>query len=236
MIHYLFLESHTMKILSIGKEIRHEGLDIVSITTSELQSEHTIEKYDYVIINGGDGTIRRVLRQLHNLRSPPRFILNPTGSFNVVAKIHRVPPIDRVLKKLAKGETLRIEKHHIFRLNYDIFLFSAGNMGDLQHIFLSETLRFGWLEHGISKYLLAAFFLFPVHLIMTPFMLLSSKRFFIFTPLRFIKKFGSFYGEVNEIIIDLDNEYNMIELDGDIITVHSKHLHIRQAGSVPVVI
>lgn len=225
-----------MKILSVGKEFDYKGLDIVSIATSDLHSQHNIEEYDYVILNGGDGTIRRVLRQLHNLRSPPRFILNPTGSFNVVAKIHRVPPVNKILKKLANSEPVKIEKHHLFRLNDDVFLFSAGNMGDLQHIFLSEALRFGWLKQGISKYLLAAFFLFPVHLTMTPFMLLSSKRFFIFTPMRFIKKFGSFYGEVNDITIDLDNEYNMLELDGDIVTVHSKHLHIRQAGSVPIVI
>ena len=225
-----------MKILSVGKEINYEGLDIVSITASDLHSEHNVEEYDYIIVNGGDGTIRRVLRQLHNLRSPPQFILNPTGSFNVVAKIHRVSSVEKILKKLAHNEALKIEKHHLFRLNDDVFLFSAGNMGDLQHIFLSETLRFGWLKHGITKYLLAAFFLFPVHVLMTPFMLLSSKRFFIFTPLRFIKKFGSFYGEVSDITIDLDNEYNMLELDGDIVTVHSNHLHIRQAGNVPIVI
>jgi hypothetical protein len=225
-----------MKILSVGKEIHHQGLDIVSITEPELRHEHSVEQYSYVIINGGDGMIRRVLRQLHNLRSPPRFILNPTGSFNVVAKIHRVPSLDKVLEKLANGEPLQVEKHHLFRLNDDVFLFSAGNMGDLQHIFLSETFRFGWLKHGIAKYILAALFLLPAHLIMTPFMLMSSKRFFIFTPLRFIKKFGSFYGEVGDITIDLDNEYNMLELDGDIVTIHARHLHIRQAGNVPVVI
>ncbi len=85
------------------------------------------------------------------------------------------------------------------------------------------------------KYILAVILLIPAHVIMTPFMLLSKSRFFIFTPARFIKKFGSFYGEVQDITIDLENEYNMLELDGDIVTVHGKHLHIRQAGSVPVV-
>jgi hypothetical protein len=64
---------------------------------------------------------------------------------------------------------------------------------------------------------------------------MSKSRFFIFTPARFIKKFGSFYGEVNNISIDLENEYNMLELDGDIITIHGRHLHIKQAGHVPVV-
>jgi len=60
-----------MKILSVGKDIHYDGLDIISIQESELHHEHNVEQYNYVIINGGDGMIRRVLRQLHNLRSPP---------------------------------------------------------------------------------------------------------------------------------------------------------------------
>jgi len=224
-----------MKILSIGKILYHDGLDITSIEASSLHEHHNIELYTYVIINGGDGTIRRVLKQLHDLKHMPIFILNPTGSFNVVAKIHRAPKIEKVLNALANGENPKTQKHHLFKLNDEIFLFSAGNMGDLQHIFLSETLRFGLLKHGIFKYILAVILLIPAHIIMTPFMLMSKSRFFIFTPARFIKKFGSFYGEVNDITIDLDNEYNMIELDGDIITVHGRHLHIRQAGNVTVV-
>jgi len=224
-----------MKVLSIGKKLHHDGLDITSIEASSLSEHHDIELYTYVIINGGDGTIRRVLRQLHNLDKMPIFILNPTGSFNVVAKIHRAPKIEKVLNVIANGKTPKTQKHHLFKLNDEIFLFSAGNMGDLQHIFLSETLRFGILRHGILKYILAVILLIPAHIIMTPFMLLSKNRFFIFTPLRFIKKFGSFYGEVKELTINLENEYNMLELDGDIITVHGRHLHIKQAGSVPVV-
>jgi len=224
-----------MKILSIGKTLHHDGLDITSIEASSLPKHHDIELYTYVIINGGDGTIRRVLNQLHDLDHMPIFILNPTGSFNVVAKIHRAPKIEKVLDALANGETPKTQKHHLFKLNDEIFLFSAGNMGDFQHIFLSETLRFGALRHGILKYILAVILLIPAHVIMTPFMLMSKSRFFIFTPLRFIKKFGSFYGEVKEITIDLDNEYNMLELDGDIVTVHGKHLEIKQAGSVTVV-
>jgi len=224
-----------MKILSIGKTLHHDELDITSIDTSSLPEHHDIELYSYIIINGGDGTIRRVLKQLYDLAHIPIFILNPTGSFNVVAKIHRAPKIETVLDALVNGKTPKTQKQHIYKLNDEIFLFSAGNMGDLQHIFLSETLRFGLLRHGILKYILAVILLIPAHVIMTPFMLLSKSRFFIFTPLRFIKKFGSFYGEVKELTIDLDNEYNMLELDGDIITVHGRHLHIKQAGSVPVV-
>jgi len=224
-----------MHILSIGKALKHDGLTIDHIDASELATYHDIERYDYVVINGGDGTIRRVLAQLHTLQKQPVFILNPTGSFNVVAKIHKAPPIDRVLDMLASNSIPPTQKHHIFRLNDELFLFSAGNMGDLQHIFLSETFRFGWLKHGIAKYILAVLFLLPVHLVMTPFMLMSSTRFFIFTPLRFVKKFGSFYGEVQCIELDLDNNYNMLELDGDIVIVKGRHLTIRQAGNVRVV-
>jgi len=109
-------------------------------------------------------------------------------------------------------------------------------MGDLQHIFLSETLRFGILKDGIAKYILSVLFLLPIHIIMTPFMMMSKTRFFIFTPLNFIKKFGSFYGEVKEINIHLNNHYNMIELDGDIILIHEAHLHIRAIGNIDIVI
>jgi len=225
-----------MQILSIGRTIHYEGLNITSIDASSLPEHDDIESYEYIIINGGDGTIRRVLNRLHTLTNIPTFILNPTGSFNVVAKIHRAPKIDKVLDMLSQGKTPKVEKHHVFKLNEELFLFSAGNMGDLQHISLSETLRFGWLKHGLAKYILAALFLLPVHIIMTPFMLMSKTRFFIFTPLRFIKKLGSFYGEVpKELSIDLDNAYNMLELDGDIVNVKGRHLEIKQAGAVPVV-
>jgi hypothetical protein len=66
-------------------------------------------------------------------------------------------------------------------------------------------------------------------------MLMSKRRFFIFTPFHFIKKFGSFYGKVKKMTIDLDNNYNHIELDGDIVTVKESILHIKPIGSVRVV-
>ncbi|MEA2047526.1 MAG: diacylglycerol kinase family protein [Campylobacterota bacterium] len=225
-----------MKILSVGKVLHYEGLDITSIESSALSKFHDIDLYNYIIIHGGDGTIRRVLNLIKDFETIPTFILNPTGSFNVIAKIHRVPKITKVLKALAHQEKVQTEKHHFFSLNNELFLFSAGNMGDLQHVFLSETFRFGLLEHGPLKYLLSVLFLLPVHLIMTPFMLMSSKRFFIFTPARFIKKFGSFYGEVNEMSIDLENEYNLLELDGDLVTVHGKNVEIKRSGYISIVL
>jgi len=224
-----------MRILSVGKTIWHDGLDIISIESSAIDTHPKIDTYDYIIISGGDGTIRRVIKALEHIEHSASFILNPIGSFNVVAKLHKVPKIEKVLHTLANGETLHTQKQNYYFLNDEIFLFSAGNMGDLQHIFLAETLRFGLIKNNMGKYILSLLFLLPLHLIMTPFMLLSTNRFFIFTPFSFIKKFGSFYGEVNEMTIELENSFNHIELDGDIITIHDNHLHIKPAGSIQIV-
>jgi len=225
-----------MKILSINSVINHDTLAITSIIESELRSLSDLEKYTYIIIHGGDGTIRRVMKTLQHKSHNAKFIINPTGSFNVIAKLHRVPKLDTILAKLSEGITPSIERHEYYTLNKEVFLFSAGNMGDLQHIFLSETLRFGILKKGIAKYILAGLFLFPVHVLMTPFMLVSPRRFFIFIPASFISKFGSFYGRVNDDIhIDLENSYNLIELDGDVVTIEESVLHIKRAGVIEIV-
>ncbi len=225
-----------MQILSIGKKIEDPTLHIKSIDLSALATQPHIENYDYIIISGGDGTIRRVIHALKDLEHHAAFILNPIGSFNVVAKMHRVPKIENILDALSTGKTPKTQKHTYYKLNQEVFLFSAGNMGDLQHIFVSETLRFGILKKGMLKYLLAFLFLLPLHLIMTPFMLLSNNRFFIFTPAPFIKKFGSFYGEVKEMTLELEDDYNHMELDGDIVTIEERMLHIAPAGSIDIVV
>jgi len=224
-----------MYLLSIGKVIHHTALTIDSIELCELTKGFQLDAYDYIIINGGDGSIRRVMKTLQGFQNLPPFILNPTGSFNVIAKLHRVPKMDTVLQALSQKKIPETSPQLVYVLNQEVFLFSAGNMGDLQHIFLSETLRFGILEKGITKYLLSAFFLFPLHLVMTPFMLISKRRFFIFTPLSFIKKLGSFYGEVNEMTIDLKNEHNMLELDGDIVIIEASILQIKPHNTVHIV-
>ncbi len=224
-----------MYLLSIEKIIENTTLKIDSITLSELSIEIDITKYDYIIISGGDGTIRRVLNKINTFSSLPPLIINPTGSFNVIAKLHRVPKLAHVLHRLEEGQILPTKTQNIYKLNEEVFLFSAGNMGDLQHIFLSETLRFGLLEKGIAKYILAVLFLFPVHIVMTPFMLMSKRRFFIFTPLSFIKKFGSFYGKVEEMTIELENEHNYLELDGDLITIETSTLSITTFHTLQIV-
>jgi len=225
-----------MQILSIGPVTLATSLSMTIVEESQLHTVEKFEMYDYIIIHGGDGTIRRVMKQLIECSSLPPFIIHPTGSFNVIAKLHRVPPLDNILKKLEAGRVLQTASQSIYRMNKEVFLFSAGNMGDLQHIFLAETLRFGWLKKGIFKYLLASLFLFPLHLLMTPFMLLSARRFFIFTPFSVVKKFGTFYGQVPTTTIDLQNQYNLIELDGDIVTIKESLLHIDEVKTIKIVI
>jgi hypothetical protein len=51
----------------------------------------------------------------------------------------------------------------------------------------------------------------------------------------FLKKFGSFYAEVEEMTIDLQSHYNHIELDGDIVTIEESILHIKPAGHIDIV-
>ncbi len=225
-----------MRILSIGKVVTDDSLEIVNVTESSLSEIAEIGAFDYLLISGGDGTIRRVMKQLYTYLPLPPVILNPTGSFNVIAKLHRVPKLEPLLEQLGGGERPPTALQKLYRLNAEVFLFSAGNMGDLQHIFLSETLRFGWLKRGIGKYLLAGLFLLPVHLVMTPFMLRSRQRFFIFTPAGFIPKFGSFYGRVEEAMsLELHNRYNLVELDGDVVTIPESQLAIQPLGSIEIV-
>ena len=225
-----------MKILSINNALQHEVLSIHNIQESALSMEAHIGEYDYIIINGGDGTIRRVVKILHTLPHHASLILNPTGSFNVIAKLHRVPKLEKVLDALSLKQTPLTTTQTYYSLNEEIFLFSAGNMGDVQHILLSETLRFGILKNGMAKYLLSVLFLLPVHLIMTPFMLLSKSRFFIFTPASFIPRFGSFYGKVEkELHINLHDHYNHLELDGDVVTIKEALIHIQKAGELAIV-
>jgi len=223
-----------MNILSIGKEIEHKDLDIKTVPLSKLSAYDTLDNYQYIIISGGDGTIRRVLKEIHQHKHIPTIIINPIGSFNVVAKLHKVDKLTHTLDKLANNDELYTSRQQIYTLNDEVFLFSAGNMGDLQHIMISETLRFGVLKQGPLKYALALFFLFPLHIVSTPFSLLSSKKFFIFTPLKFINKFGSFHGKVKKMEIDLVDGHNIVELDGDVVAIQDALLKIELGPNINI--
>ena len=220
-----------MKIASLFKDIDYRGLDIECIKDVD---SIDVDRYDYIIISGGDGAIRRAIKSLSKYPSLPPFIINPIGSFNVIAKKHKIPPLNQILHNISQNKTT-LKTQEVYQLNDEVFLFSAGNMGDVQHIFISESIRVGWLKQGAMKYAISLLLLLPMHIVMTPFMLLSKERFFIFTPLKTIKKFGSFYGRVDETIeIDLNNDYNIIELDGDIVTIYERYLKISKEREVKI--
>jgi hypothetical protein len=225
----------TMRLLCIGEPLEYEGLTISYARVEELSGYPDLEVFDYLIVSEGDGTLRRVIKALQHKKLKAKYILNPSGSFNVISKLHKTPKAMKILDDLASGKEVRTQTQTYHTLNTEVFLFSAGNMSDLQHIFIAETLRFGLLKDGMSKYMLSILFLLPFHLLVMPLMLLSSKHFFIFTPLSYLAKWGHSYGFMKEASMKLSSSYNHIELDGDIVTIQEQTLHLSLGGHIEIV-
>ncbi len=222
-----------MKILSVGNcTLHHPKLEITNISEKEFHGWENSAEFHYIIINGGDGTLRRVISKLQDQLDEKVFILNPTGSFNVVARMNRVPVIGDILEQLAGDKEVPTIIQNIYHLNEHLFFFSAGNMGDLLHIVFSEIMRVGFLKkRGLLRYLVSIVLLSPVFLMITPFLLMSSTRFFIYTPFSFIRRFGSFYGQVEEMTRQYEGGCHLVELDGDIVVIEGNRIDIGQAGS-----
>ncbi len=225
-----------MTLLSIGKHIEHGNLQIEYLPSSHIDTIEEISKYSYIIINGGDGAIRRALRTFYlkfGSEAIPPFIINPTGSFNVLAKWYRLPKVKNILDALVQERQITIINSPFYAIdNRKIFLFSAGNGSDVAHIFISEVLRFGLLKNGFLRYLVSFLLLLPFHLFAGIFILLSKKRFFIFTPLKF-RKFLNIYGRIDDDIeIDLDNHYNVLQFDGDLSVVKKPKISIKKIGEI----
>lgn len=224
-----------MKILSIGQHIEFSNIDITYISFLHLASVENISDFDYILISGGDGAIRRTLKDLYNKfgsSSIPPFIVNPTGSFNVLAKIHRLPNIDDILLRISSGKDIKKRVIPFYAIDKKIFLFSCGNSSDVAHIFISEVLRFGILKSGALRYIISTLILLPFHLLITPFLLTSKSRFFVFTPLKF-KRFFNIYGQINDSLeIDLKNYYNVLEFDGDLSVVKKQKIVIQKVGNI----
>lgn len=224
-----------MKILSIGQHIEFPNIEITYISLLHLVSVENISDFDYILISGGDGAIRRTLKDLYNKFGPssiPPFIVNPTGSFNVLAKIHRLPNIDKILLRISSGKDIKKRVIPFYAIDKKIFLFSCGNSSDVAHIFISEVLRFGILKSGALRYIISTLILLPFHLLITPFLLTSKSRFFVFTPLKF-KRFFNIYGQINDSLeIDLKNYYNVLEFDGDLSVVKKQKIVIQKVGNI----
>ncbi len=224
-----------MKIISINKEVEIKNHDIIN-TDERNFYETDLDGVDYVIVSGGDGLLRRIIQSIViEGKHKPKIIIDAQGSFNVIAKKYFVPKLEKILKKLENKEKPEVKKQDIYRLNDHIFLFSAGNMHDALHIHLSEILRIGWLKKGFLKYLISGLLVLPIAIITLPFLLFSKKRFFIFTPYKLFN-FMNLYSKVNELNIDLKNEYNLIEIDGDLLIVEKKAIKIKRIDQIDIVV
>jgi len=224
------------RILSIGTTYCCNDLDI-TVVSWEQYLKTDLRNFDAVVVTGGDGSVRRCVSYMHQKQTYIPVLINPTGSFNVIAKQLRISRFrNDTLCNLAKGNFTERTRPYYTLNDQEVFLFSAGNMGDLHHIFIAETLRFGKLKRGWAKYALALLFLLPMHVVLTPFFLASKHRFFIFTPLGFSFRLGSFYSDVEHLKVDLDNDYNYLELDGDIVFFSHAQLHIEKKGNITYII
>ncbi|RUM74836.1 MAG: hypothetical protein DSZ12_04790, partial [Sulfurovum sp.] len=54
-----------MNILSIGATIEDHRFTITNYSFSELSTLKNLHTYDYILISGGDGLIRRVIQTLY---------------------------------------------------------------------------------------------------------------------------------------------------------------------------
>ncbi len=82
------------------------------------------EKVDWVIIAGGDGTIRAMIEQLANRKYVPYISVFPAGTVNLVAKelLLKADP-HKWIKRVAKGITVPV---YLGRANGNAFLTVAG--------------------------------------------------------------------------------------------------------------
>jgi hypothetical protein len=223
-----------MKFIVINTRISLSGHQIIHTTEKEFY-EMPLSGVDYIIVSGGDGLLRRIVQHIiFSGEKKPAVIIDAKGSFNVIAKKHFIPKLNKVLKKIESGEKLHTKNQDVYKLNNHIFLFSAGNLHDALHIHLSEILRVGFLKKGALKYIISSLFVIPVALLTLPFLLFSKKRFFIITPVKF-GNFMNIYSKIDSLKIDLGSEYNLLEIDGDLIILQDRHIKINLIDSIKIV-
>ncbi len=224
----------SMKIITINTTIDLPWHEIINTTEKDFY-DLPLTGVDYVVVSGGDGLLRRIIEYIiFSGQHKPKIIIDAKGSFNVIAKRHLIPKLSKVLSKIKAGEPLQTKWQDVYKLNDFVFLFSAGNMFDALHIHLSEILRVGFLQKGPLKYALSAILLLPVVILTTPFLLFSSKRFFVFTPFKLFN-FRNFYTKPGYLKFDLKNAYNILEIDGDLVIVKNPVIEIKHLDQIEIV-
>ncbi len=224
-----------MKFIAINTEVKINRHEVI-VTGEKDFYNMQLSGVDYIIVSGGDGLLRRIIQYIIFSGQPkPAIIIDAKGSFNVIAKKHLIPKLNKVLKRIEAGEKLQTKKQDVYKLNEHVFLFSAGNMHDALHIHLSEILRVGWLKNGPWKYLISFLFMLPIAVVTLPFLIFSKKRFFILTPFK-VGNFKNLYTKIEHLQIDLKNPYNLIEIDGDLIIIEDSFIDIKLIDSVDIVV
>lgn len=225
-------------MLSVNGEFSYEGIEIVSIREHEL-AEADIQLFDYLMISGGDGAIRRTVETLHkNRQSIPPIIINPEGTFNLICKAYRLSTPEKIFEKILASKELKRREKSYFGVNKEhYFIFSAGNSLDMLYIVLSDLFRVGLIARSKIRYFFSIFFLLPLLLIATPIFLFVRSYFFVFNLFKTgIKKFQNVYLDENFIVIYSNSDYNIWQMDGDIVIVRSKKCTITEAGTIEFVV
>ncbi|MFP4332504.1 MAG: diacylglycerol kinase family protein [Campylobacterales bacterium] len=222
----------------MNKVFEKEGLDIVSIEEGELSCVD-IESFEYILVSGGDGAIRRVVEYMakNNIKMP-KLIVDPEGTFNMIYKLYRIKTPEDILEKIAQESALKEVDRNYFSVNSDhYFIFSAGNSLDMIYIILSDLFRVGFLVKSKLRYLISIIFLLPLIVIMIPFFLVVKKYFLVFNGYDFrLKSILNIHLNPSEVRIELDSDYNIWQMDGDIVVVRSKSNHIKKAGRLKLII
>ncbi len=230
-----------MKCISINKNIRLKNISVVNIEETEISKELDIPSFDFIIISGGDGAVRRSIERLHALKIEeiPKVVINPAGTFNVLFHTINSKKLSKIIHKLQNEEEMVIKKQDYYSINQkDIFIFSAGNSLDVLYVTLSELFRISFLSKSKMRYFLSFLFLMPVILAALPLFLFSKNYYFIFmfTKLRINKFFNINFFLNGELKVDLKHANNLMQLDGDLIIIKDRFISIAKAGNIDIVV
>jgi len=217
------------KILSVNHSFSYPDIEFDFIDEIEIDLVETLEQYDYILVNGGDGLLRRVVKKLYQRGYDIPIILNPQGTFNVLYHLYKLGKIDHILKKISQNDTLKEKQIEYYTINKEeIFIFSAGNSLDAIYIAISDILRMGFLKKSKLRYLFAFLSIIPLLILFIPFFLLHKKSFLFFKLNIPIKKFLQIFFTLSDLNIESNNKHYLLQLDGDLVSIISDNLQIRQ--------
>lgn len=229
---------NTINVLSVNGEIEMEGVEVFSLKDSEIANIE-LERYDYLIISGGDGAIRRCVEAIYKKGDKiPPIIINPEGTFNLIHKAYGIKNPKEILQKVINNEEIKFRMKDFFSVNdKHIFVFSAGNSLDMLYIVLSDLFRVGPIARSKIRYLFSIFFLLPLVIVVAPIFLFMKSYFFVFNIYKIgIKRCCNLYFDEQLIKVKSDSDYNIWQMDGDIVIVRSKNSVIKKAGEIKFLI